>query len=150
MNAVTQEMGPCPCLHEEVTGPLWVCLVQGTKLTKYGHLKGCTCRSCLGRRNKSKGRRSEAKVYRALRGEGPTKKDDLMFTMSLDVAYEHKSGAQIPKSIRDFIASKFLEDALRQAEKKKPVGVDCNLVVTLDLGRKGMWMVGPLPERGLR
>ena len=151
MNAVTQEMGPCPCRSE--TWGLNVfstCEQVGTKLTKYGHLKFCTCRSCIGRRNRRSGQRTEAKRHRRLGGQGQTPRDELAFSYSINITTEDKHGAQIPASFRSFIAAKWTHDALRQAEKKVPVGSDALPMVVLDLGRKGMWMVGPLPERGLR
>ena len=139
MNPTTQSMGACPCEKEEGRGGK--CVV-GTKLTRRGHLIGCTCRPCIGSRNKRKGRRSEAKTYRALGGEGPqTLKDDLMFTMSLDIAYENKSGAQIPQSFKRFIESEWLRHALRQAEKKIPVGSNADPAVVLDCGRSGRWVL---------
>jgi hypothetical protein len=104
----------------------------------------------LGRRNKQKGRRSEAKTYKALGLPGQTKKDDLYFTASVDVAYENKSGGEIPANFLTFIGLEWTRHALRQAEKKIPIGADALPSLVLDCGRKGMWMVTPIPAKGLR
>lgn len=132
MNPVTQDFRICPC---------GLCDIVGTKLTRYGHLVRCTCNTCRGRRNQRKGRASEAKTYRALGGQGRTLKDDYFFTMSLDIAYENKSGGEIPESFRDFITSKWAKDALRQAAKKIPVGADARRALTLDCGTDGRWAI---------
>ena len=138
LNPTTQAMGACPCEREIGRGGK--CVI-GTKLTNFGHLVGCTCRPCQGRRNKRKGRASEAKTYKALGGQGQTLKDDLMFTMSLDIAYENKAGDQIPASFTKFITSEWAKDALRQAEKKIPVGADARRALVLDCGPRGRWAV---------
>lgn len=152
MNAVTQEMGPCPC---RIEGSIWGtvqmrCTVQGTKLTRYGHLVGCTCPSCIGRRNRRSGQKTEAKRHRRLGGQGQTPRDELAFSYSINITTEDKHGAQIPRNFLSFIDLEWTRHALRQAEKKVPVGSDALSILVLDCGRKGMWMVGPLPERGLR
>ena len=146
MNAVTQEMGPCPCGFTD-WGP---CKVFGTKLTRYGHLVGCACSSCIGRRNRRSGQKTEAKRHRRLGGQGQTPRDELAYSYSINVTTEDKHGTQIPISFHSFIDTVWFKRALRQAEKKVPVGSDALPILVLDCGRKGMWMVGPLPERGLR
>ena len=64
-----------------------------------------------------------------------------MFTMSLDIAYENKTGEQIPAKFISFITSKWAKDALRQAEKKIPVGADAKRALILDCGTDGHWAV---------
>ena len=154
MNAVTQEMGECPCGEMRYifgeTHSVISCGVIGTKLQKNGHLVGCKCRECIGRRNRRSGQKTEAKRHRRLGGQGQTPRDELAFSYSINITTEDKSGKQIPATIRAFIESNWFRHTLQQAEKKVPVGSDALPMVVLDLGRKGMWMVGPLPERGLR
>lgn len=164
MNAVTQEMGPCPCgnptEHREIhpSGKGYVtaiyfhepCGVVGTKLQKNGHLKGCTCRSCIGRRNRRSGQRTEAKRHRRLGGQGQTPRDELAFSYSINITTEDKVGRQIPVSIRSFVQSKWAKDALRQAEKKLPVGSDSLPALFLDLSRDGTWVIFRVPAKGLR
>lgn len=152
MNAVTQEFGMCPCRNEwfPKAGLEVGCGQLGTKLTKYGHLVGCTCRSCLGRRNKRSGQRTEAKRHRRLGGTGGTPRDELAYSYSINVTTEDKHGQQIPQNFLKFIDLEWTRHALRQAEKKLPVGSDSLPSLVLDCGRKGMWMVTPIPARGLR
>ena len=149
MNAVTQEMGFCPC-GWGAPFPERSCGVIGTKLTRYGHLVGCKCQPCIGRRNRRSGQKTEAKRHRRLGGQGQTPRDELAFSYSINVTTEDKHGNQIPRNFNWFIETEWFKRALRQAQKKVPVGSDALPFVVLDLGRRGMWMVGPLPERGLR
>ena len=132
----------CPC----------GCGVEGLKLQERHdkHLVGCTCRPCIGRRNRRSGQKTEAKRHRRLGGQGQTPRDELAYSYSLNVTTEDKHGAQIPASFLKFIDLEWTRHALRQAEKKVPTGSDALPILVLDCGRKGMWMVGPLPERGLR
>jgi len=153
MNAVTQEMGLCPCVVQSEEWSLGLrpsCDVVGTKLSKYGHLVGCKCRPCLGRRNKRSGQRTEAKRHRRLGGQGQTPRDELAYSYSLNVTTEDKHGQQIPQNFIRFIELEWTRHALRQAEKKIPVGSDAQPALVLDCGRKGMWMLMPVPEKGLR
>jgi len=148
MNAVTQALGPCPC---EDDGSLrqGQC-VWGTRLQKNGHLKGCLCRPCIGRRNRRSGQRTEAKRHRRLGGQGQTPRDELAYSYSINITSEDKHGAQIPANFLKFIELEWTRHALRQAEKKLPIGSDAMPALVLDCGRKGMWMVVPVPEKGLR
>jgi len=148
MNTVTQAMGICPCNKEDRSGG--PCLVIGTKLTRHGHLVACTCPSCTGRRNKRSGQRTEARRHRRLGGTGGTPRDELAYSYSLNVTTEDKHGAQIPASFIKFIELEWTRHALRQAEKKLPAGSDSLPSLVLDCGRKGMWMITPIPARGLR
>jgi hypothetical protein len=66
------------------------------------------------------------------------------------VTTEDKHGQQIPQNFLKFIDLEWTRHALRQAEKKLPVGSDSLPSLVLDCGHKGMWMVTPIPARGLR
>ena len=92
---VSQPMGECPCGQ---------CGHVGTKLTRYGHLIGCRCRPCLGRRSKRKGRAAQARGYRALGGTAPFTPghEESQGVLSVEVAAEAKAGAQIPRSLLKF------------------------------------------------
>jgi len=74
---------PCGC---EVWSP------RG--LARHGHVPHCgeesygavqICRACLGRRNRSRGQRGEARRHRRLGGEGWTPNDELAFSYSINV-----------------------------------------------------------------
>ena len=54
------EKGDCPC----------GCGKFGTIKMGNGHVKGCPCRSCMGRRNRLKGRDKQRRAQRALIGSG--------------------------------------------------------------------------------
>ena len=141
MNAATQDPGPCPCL---------TCYQMGTKLTKYGHLVGCTCRSCLGRRNKRKGYKAEARGHKRLGGLGGTVRDDLFHAYSLNHSVEVKTGAQIPKTFLTFITGAWIHDALRQATKKLPVGSDALPTVLIEISPSKAYLVTDVSGRELR
>ena len=152
MNAVTQPMGPCPCragVEAYFEFPTR-CTVNGTKLTRYGHLVGCGCYECQGRRNRRKGQATEAKRHRRLGGQGQTPRDELAFSYSLNVTTEDKGGAQIPASFTKFIGLEWTRHALRQAEKKLPVGSDAMPSLFLDCGRDGTWLIVRVPKGSLR
>jgi hypothetical protein len=143
MMPVIQDPGPCPC---EWDG----CQVIGTKLTKAGHLKGCACRSCLGRRNRRKGQAGEARAHRALGGIGSTIRDDLFHAYSLNISLETKSGNQCPARMVTAIRSEFMRKALRQATKKIPVGADAFPAVMLQPHGGGQYLVVDVSGRSLR
>ena len=149
MNATTQGFGLCPC-QMQVGVLVPGCGVVGTKLTRYGHLVGCTCRSCLGRRNRRKGQATEAKRHRRLGGQSQTPRDELAYSYSVNVTTEDKTGAQIPASFTKFLGLDWTRYALRQAEKKLPVGSDVLPALFLDCGRSGTWLLVRVPKKGLR
>lgn len=98
---------------------------QGTKLTKYGHVVGCKCRSCTGRRNKRKGHAAQAKMHRALGGTGFTPHDEESarpYTVEVTVMPEVKTGLQIPASFDKFVGTEWFRRALEQATRAVPVG----------------------------
>ena len=152
MNAVTQNLGPCPCRFEVWSAgqPPTTCRIEGTKLKKNGHLVGCGCRSCIGTRNRAKGQATEAKRHRRLGGQGQTPRDELAYSYSVNVTTEDKTGAQIPASFTKFLGLDWTRHALRQAEKKLPVGSDALPALFLDCGRAGTWLVVEVPKKGLR
>ena len=127
MNAVTQNLGPCPCRFEVWSAgqPPTTCRIEGTKLTRYGHLVGCTCRPCLGRRSKRKGQKAQAKMHKRLGGEGFTPSNEESarpYEVTVLVMPESKTGGQIPKSFDSFIATEWFRRALDQSARAAPVG----------------------------
>jgi hypothetical protein len=117
MQAVSQELGECPC------GSLSCGF--GTKLTRFGHLVGCHCQACTGRRNRRKGHAAQAKMHKALGGTGFTPHDEESarpYQVECMVMPESKTGAQIPTSWDSFIATKWFKEALKQSTAAVPVG----------------------------
>lgn len=152
MTPTVQEFGPCPCMHvyqgtdfEPVS-----CGVQGTKLKRNGHLVGCRCRPCIGLRNKRAGKATEARRHRNLGGTGGTPRDELAYAYSINITTEDKHGQQIPANFTRFLELDWTRRALRQAEKKLPVGSDALPALYLDCGRSGSWLVVRVPTKGLR
>src|SRR3990167_5078602 len=121
MNPSFQYPGPCPCEKQLCRDALGI----GTKLTKYGHLVGCRCRSCLGRRSKRKGQAAQAKTHKALGGEGltPCNEESGIF-YTLTVRPEVKAGKQTPASFTKFVSGEWFRHALSQSERAIPVGID--------------------------
>jgi hypothetical protein len=127
---------PCGC---EVTG----------YLTKFDHARGCTCRSCLGRRNRRKGQKAEAGRHKALGGTGFTPRDELGHVYPILVVTQDKAGAQIPASFLKFTQSEFCRHAMWQAELATPIGSGAFPSVYLQPpGHTGRWLLvrvdGPL------
>lgn len=143
MNLVVQDMGPCPCGVPR-------CDVLGTKLTRAGHLKGCRCASCVGRRNKRKGQAGEARAHRALGGVGPTIRDDLFHLYSINISLEVKTGNHTPAKLVAAIQSEFMRHAFAQASKKTPVGTDAFPAVMLQPHGGGQYLVVDVGDRTLR
>lgn len=134
MNAVFQEMGPCPCEHPR-------CDVIGTKLTRKGFLVGCKSPQAMGSRNKKKGRASEARGWKQLGGEGPTRNDDTYHGFPLVVSVENKVGHQIPAKFVSFVDSEWVRQAMFQATKKTPVGEDAFPSIRLELTPSRAYLV---------
>lgn len=147
MTPTTQEFGPCPC-QSEATGIQ--CVLEGTKLTRYGHLVGCTCRSCLGRRNKRKGAKANARGHKRLGGQGGTVNDDLYYSYSINLSVEVKTGAQIPRTFLTFISGAWIHDAMGQATKKLPVGADAFPAVLIEQSPSKAYLVVDVGGRSLR
>jgi hypothetical protein len=160
MNPVSQPFGPCPCEPGVVSdGDITItmprsCVAIGTKLTKFGHLVGCTCRSCLGRRNQRSGKRAQARGHRALGGIGFTPSNEESHgAYDLRVQVEHKTGEQVPASFRKFVTLDWTRRALNQAERAVRVGDGAHPSVMID----GRWLIvdcrsiGPTPtDRSVR
>jgi len=101
------------------------CLVRSAKLTKHGHAVGCVCRSCIGRRNKRKGQAAQAKMHRALGGQGFTPSNEEAarpYTIEVTVMPESKEGKQVPASWAKFRDSEWFRHALDQSTRAVPVG----------------------------
>jgi hypothetical protein len=141
--ATTQMIGVCPCDAAR-------CEVVGTKLNRAGHVVGCVCPSCLGKRNRKAGQEAERRRHKRLGGVGGTPHDELATSYSLNVTTQDKHGAQVPAAFVALIDSKWFHDAMRQAEKKLPVGSNAMPSVYLEPPRRGSWLVVRVPSKGLR
>jgi hypothetical protein len=142
MNPVIQSLGPCPCES---------CPTVGTKIAaKSGHLVGCKCRSCVGRRNKRKGQAAEHRRHLLLGGEGQTIRDELFHAYSINVSTEDKAGEQIPAKFIAFISSEWVRHALAQANKKAPVGSDAYPAIYMHPHGGGDWLLVDCSGKGLR
>ena len=126
MNATTQDFGPCPCkLAVFSVSDTWTCSAVGTKLTRYGHLVGCTCRPCQGRRSKRKGQKAQAKMHKRLGGQGFTPSNEESarpYEVTILVMPESKTGGQVPASWDKFIGTEWFRRALDQSARAAPVG----------------------------
>jgi hypothetical protein len=125
----------CPC----------GCGVEGLKLQVRhdGHLVGCICRVCLGRRNKYKGQKAQAKMHRALGGTGFTPSNEesaIPYVVEVLVKPESKAGKQIPASWRSFVSSVWFRHALFQSERAVPFGTAVVPGLVID----GRWLVADL------
>jgi len=92
---------------------------------KTGHVVGCACPSCRGRRNRRKGQKGQAKMHRRLGGEGftPTNEESARpYHVECLVMPESKVGGQIPASWDKFVSSEFFRRALSQSERAVPFG----------------------------
>jgi hypothetical protein len=126
---------PCFCGIEGCTG---------SKLSsKTGHVVGCLCRPCLGRRNQKRGKRGQAVAHRNLGGVGFTpSNEESGRTYSVEVQVEVKAGAQVPASFQKFASLDWTRRALSQADRAIPVGVQAYPAVYLRLPeRKGHYLV---------
>ena len=122
MNPVSQPLGICPCKTED---PASGCGMLGTKITKFGHLVGCGCRPCTGRRSKRKGHAAQAKMHRRLGGVGFTPHDEESarpYTVEVTVMPESKTGSQVPASFDRFVGTEWFRRALSQSERAIPHG----------------------------
>lgn len=105
----------CPC----------ECGTPGSKLSvKTGHVVGCSCRPCLGRRNRKRGKAHERTRHLNLGGSGYTPADELPHTYPLTVTVEDKSGDQLSNKLLSWIDSEQYRHWMQQCKKKIPVGVD--------------------------
>jgi len=92
---------------------------------KTGHVVGCACPSCRGRRYRRKGQKGQAKMHRRLGGEGftPTNEESARpYHVECLVMPESKVGGQIPASWDKFVSSEFFRRALSQSERAVPFG----------------------------
>jgi hypothetical protein len=92
---------------------------------KTGHVVGCRCPSCIGRRNRRKGHAAQARAHKRLGGQGwtPTEESSARpYQVECLVMPEVKTGQQIPKSWDTFIKTEWFRRALSQSERAVPFG----------------------------
>lgn len=130
---------PCPC----------GCPVQSAKLsTRTGHVRGCSCRPCLGRRSKRKGRAAQARGYRALGGSAPFTPghEENQGVLSVEVAVESKAGHQVPRSLLKFARSEWSRRAWSQAERSIPAAMQAHPAIYCE--DEGWALLVALVKRG--
>lgn len=132
----------CPCLER--------CGVRAAKLSvRSGHARGCTCRSCLGRRNRAKGQRTQARMHRRLGGTGFTPQHEegaVGYELTVWLIPEAKTGKQVPRKLASSIESDWFRRALRQSERAIPHGSTAMPAVYFELpGSSGGWLLMPVP-----
>lgn len=108
---------PCPC----------GCGATGSKLgLKTGHVAGaCLCRPCIGARSQRKGKAGQAKMHRALGGEGFTPSNEESarpYIVEVTVMPESKAGEQVPELWHKFRRTEWFRRALAQSERAVPTG----------------------------
>lgn len=139
MKPVYQDFGPCPCGFPG-------CTMQGTKLSKDGHLTDCECPSHRSQANNAKGRKAEQRRHARLSHKAAPN-DEYPNTYALSVTTQDKAGAQIPASFSSFVASEYYRHAMRQAEVKVPVGGDVFPALYLEPESGGAWLVVDIAPR---
>jgi hypothetical protein len=107
------EKGPCECGLADCTqyGALGRPRRDGTR-----HVRGCACRSCRGKANRSKGTRKQRAARRALGIAGPSLGADHEENWRGAVRVEVKAGAQVRPAATAF---RKMRD---QSEGSRPIG----------------------------
>lgn len=102
---------PCPCGCDEIA----------LKISfKTGHVLGCKCRRCVGRRSQRKGRRAQSNAHRLLGGEGVSPSNEesgRAYELRLLVRPEVKKGGQVSKKLLAALSLAWTERALWQADR---------------------------------
>lgn len=135
MRPLPDSYGPCPC----------GCPVRSAHASaKTGHVRGCVCRPCVGRRSRRAGRKHQTDGHRALGGDprfSPANEETAR-TYTVELMVEHKSGDQVPRSFRKFVALEWTRRALSQAERALPVGSGARPAITMSWpGSSEIWGV---------
>ena len=133
----------CPCLER--------CGVRAAKLSvRSGHARGCVCRSCLGRRNRAKGRANQTRMHQRLGGDGPSPANEETARGYLVTAFvipEAKKGAQIPRNLIRALATDWFRRALRQSERSIPVGSNAKPAIYFEPdGSQDGWLLVKIPR----
>jgi len=101
---------------------------------KTGHVVGCACPSCRGRRNRRKGQAGQAKTHRRLGGQGFTPSNEESarpYVVEVAIMPEAKTGEQIPTSWDKFAATEWFRRALSQSARACPFGSNVLPAVSL-------------------
>lgn len=123
----------CPC----------GCEVIAHKLKKNGHGVGCKCRSCIGKRNRVKGQKAQARGHRALGGQGFTPgNEESVGGYPISVQVEWKTGDQVPANFRKFLTLDWTRRAFSQANRARRIGDGSMPAVGID----GRWLVVDLSK----
>lgn len=113
-----------------------------------GCVVGCRSRSCVGRRNKRKGRAAQARGYRRLGGSAPFTPghEENAGVLSVELAVEAKSGAQVPRSLLKFARTEWARRAWSQAERSIADGVQADPAIYCEA--EGWALLVALLKRG--
>lgn len=138
-----QPFAECPCLQR--------CGIRAAKLSvRTGHAFGCKCRSCLGRRNRSKGRKAQSRMHYRLDGEGPSPANEETargYLVTVFVMPEAKKGQQIPRGLIKALATDWFRRALRQSERAIPVGSNAKAAIYFEPdGSETGWLLVRIPR----
>lgn len=131
----------CPC----------GCGVSGLKLQvrNDGHLVGCECPVCRGRRNRRKGQAAQRKSHQRLGGVGwtPTNEEwGRPYIVEVAILPEVKTGQQIPASFDRFVSSEWFRRALAQSQRSAPAGSGVLPAVVV----RGDWCLVDIRKREFR
>ena len=112
----------------EAPNPVCICGCGEVNLKmqlKTGHVVGCKCPSCIGRRNRRKGQKGQAKMHKRLGGTGftPTNEESARpYHVECLVMPESKVGGQVPASFDKFIGTEWFRRAMSQSSRAVPFG----------------------------
>jgi hypothetical protein len=131
----------CPCGCETIASKISF---------KTGHVRGCKCRSCIGRRNRNKGQRAQRNAHQRLGGIGmtPTNEESgLAYQVTLLVRPEVKKGEQVSKRLLAALSLAWSRRAFRQSERAIPEGSGILPAVYIEPdGETDAWIIVRVPR----
>lgn len=107
---------PCPCGCDQTASKLSL---------RTGHVVGCACRPCTGRRSQKKGKAAQRKTHQNLGGQGFTPSNEESarpYTVEVVLMPEVKTGGQVPASWDKLIGTDWFRRAMSQSERAVPIG----------------------------
>lgn len=141
MKPVYQALGPCPCGFP-------ACDAIGTTLLKRtGHLRDCGCPSCRAGARQAKGAKGEQRRHAALRSKAAPN-DEYPYAYPITVMTQDKTGEQVPAEFVRFVGGAFYRHAMRQVERKVPIGGDVFPALYLEPESGGAWLVVDIAPKG--
>ena len=107
-------MSACPC---------GCGVALGARVSTNGHTMGCTCSSCIGRRNRRKGKRKQLAARHGLGISARHVLGGQEESWAGDVAVEVKAGAQTQPCVNRFGVAWRQADAARELGDERPIVV---------------------------